>query len=133
MPGRVARMRSATSLPSICGMITSVMSRWMRRSKAAATVSASAPLAAVTTNASAARHWLAVQPPNLEEAREAVSGAIQGANRASGVIKRIRALLQHQGLHVDTTTVQISHAKPLGPLHRLESESPIFILRARKV
>jgi PAS domain S-box-containing protein len=52
------------------------------------------PLAAVTTNASAAMHWLAVQPPNLDEAREAVSSAIQEANRASGVIARIRALLR---------------------------------------
>jgi precorrin-6B C5,15-methyltransferase / cobalt-precorrin-6B C5,C15-methyltransferase len=42
------------------------------------------------------------------------------------------SLLQEQDLHVDTTTVQFSHAKPLGTLHRLESESPMFILRARK-
>jgi len=42
------------------------------------------------------------------------------------------SLLQ-QELHVDTTMVQLSHAKPLGTLHRLESESPMFILRARKV
>jgi PAS domain S-box-containing protein len=52
------------------------------------------PLAAVATNASASLHWLAVQPPNLDEAREAVSRAIQEATRASGVIERIRALLQ---------------------------------------
>jgi precorrin-6B methylase 2 len=42
------------------------------------------------------------------------------------------SLLQQQDLHVDTTTVQLAHAKPLGTLHRLESESPIFIVRARK-
>jgi precorrin-6Y C5,15-methyltransferase (decarboxylating) len=42
------------------------------------------------------------------------------------------SLLQQQDLLVDTTTVQMSHAKPLGTLHRLESESPMFILRARK-
>ena len=42
------------------------------------------------------------------------------------------SLLQKQDLHVDTTTVQLSHAKSLGTLHRLESESPMFILRARK-
>ena len=52
------------------------------------------PLAAMTTNAGAALHWLAAQPPNLGEAREAVSRAIQDAARASGVIERIRALLQ---------------------------------------
>ncbi len=52
------------------------------------------PLAAVATDATAALHWLAVQPPNLDEAREAVSMAVQEANRASSVIQRIRALLE---------------------------------------
>lgn len=52
------------------------------------------PLTAVSTNASASLHWLAAQPPNLDEAREAASRAIQEANRASSVITRIRALLQ---------------------------------------
>lgn len=52
------------------------------------------PLAAVATNASAALHWLAAQPPNLDEAREAGRRAILEVNRASGVIERIRALLQ---------------------------------------
>jgi len=52
------------------------------------------PLAAVAANASASLHWLTVQPSNLAEAREAMGRAIQEANRASGVIERIRALLQ---------------------------------------
>jgi PAS domain S-box-containing protein len=52
------------------------------------------PLAAVATNASASLHWLAVQPPNLAEAREAMANAMKEANRASGVIARIRALLK---------------------------------------
>jgi PAS domain S-box-containing protein len=52
------------------------------------------PLAAVVTNASASLHWLALQPPNLDEAREGMSRAIGEANRASGVIGRIRAMLQ---------------------------------------
>ncbi len=42
-------------------------------------------------------------------------------------------LLRQQPLQVDTTAVQLSYAKPLGPWHRLESESPIFILRAAKL
>ena len=52
------------------------------------------PLAAVATNASASLHWLAVQPPNLDEAREAMARAMQEANRASRVIERIRILLK---------------------------------------
>ena len=52
------------------------------------------PLAAVATNASASLHWLAVQPPNLAEARQAMTNAMKEANRASRVIERIRALLK---------------------------------------
>ena len=52
------------------------------------------PLAAVVTNASASLHWLAIQPPDLAEARQAMAGAMQEANRASSVIGRIRTLLK---------------------------------------
>ena len=52
------------------------------------------PLGAVVTNASASLRWLAGQPPNLEEAREAIDRTVRDANRASEVIVRIRALLQ---------------------------------------
>jgi len=54
------------------------------------------PLAAVATNASAALHWLAVEPPNLKEANDAARRAIQETERASGVIQRIRALLRKE-------------------------------------
>jgi PAS domain S-box-containing protein len=52
------------------------------------------PLGAVVTNASASLRWLAGQPPNLREAREAIDRTVRDANRASEVIVRIRALLQ---------------------------------------
>jgi PAS domain S-box-containing protein len=52
------------------------------------------PLAAVATNASASLHWLDAHPPNLEEARKAVTSAVREANRASDVIVRVRALLR---------------------------------------
>jgi PAS domain S-box-containing protein len=52
------------------------------------------PLAAVATSASASLHWLAVQPPNLAEAREAMTSAMREANRASRVIERIRTLVK---------------------------------------
>ncbi len=52
------------------------------------------PLAAVAMNAGASLHWLAAQPPNLAEAREAMARAMQEANRASRVIERIRTLLK---------------------------------------
>jgi PAS domain S-box-containing protein len=52
------------------------------------------PLSAIVISGSAALHWLAAQPPNLEEAREAMMRAVRNANRASEIIERIRALLQ---------------------------------------
>src|SRR6267378_1874273 len=50
------------------------------------------PLAAVVTNGDACLRWLGNDPPNLDKARESVAGIIKEANRASEVIKRIRAL-----------------------------------------
>jgi C4-dicarboxylate-specific signal transduction histidine kinase len=50
------------------------------------------PLAAVVTNGDACLRWLGNEPPNLNKARESVTGIIREANRASEIIKRIRAL-----------------------------------------
>jgi PAS domain S-box-containing protein len=52
------------------------------------------PLAAVVTNANAISRWLAAAPPNLEEARKAVQRIARDGDRASEVIKRIRALMK---------------------------------------
>ena len=52
------------------------------------------PLAAVVTNANACLRWLAGQPPNLDEARDAARRIVRDGNRASDVIARIRALLK---------------------------------------
>jgi C4-dicarboxylate-specific signal transduction histidine kinase len=51
------------------------------------------PLAAIITEAESCLRWLAQSPPNLAEVREAINSVISDANRASHVIKRIRALL----------------------------------------
>jgi PAS domain S-box-containing protein len=48
------------------------------------------PLAAVVTNANAVLRWLAGEPPNLAEAREAARRIDRDAVRASAVIQRIR-------------------------------------------
>jgi signal transduction histidine kinase len=52
------------------------------------------PIAAVVTNAGAALRWLAAQPPNLDEGREALGQIVKDANRAGDVINRIRALVK---------------------------------------
>ncbi len=40
--------------------------------------------------------------------------------------------LRELGLAPEATSVQLAHSRPLGRLHCLEPENPIFILRARK-
>ena len=52
------------------------------------------PLAAVVTNAEAALRWLAGVTPNLLEAHAALVRISQDGNRASQVIRRIRAFLK---------------------------------------
>jgi len=52
------------------------------------------PLAAVVTNANAASRWLAANPPNLDEAREAIERIARDGARASEVIRRIRTLIK---------------------------------------
>ncbi len=51
------------------------------------------PLAAAVSNADAALRWLAKDAPDLARTRKSVERTIRDANRASDVIKRIRALL----------------------------------------
>jgi signal transduction histidine kinase len=60
------------------------------------------PLAAIVTNSDASLRWLSNDPPNLEEARAALKRTVRDGNRASDVIKRIRALLMRdKPEHVD--------------------------------
>src|SRR5258705_12430571 len=54
----------------------------------------SQPLAAIAANGDACRRWLEGPAPNLEEARESVSGIVDDANRAGDIIKRIRTLVR---------------------------------------
>jgi PAS domain S-box-containing protein len=65
------------------------------------------PLGAVVTNASASLRWLAGQPPNLGEAREAIDRTVRDANRASEVIVKIRALLQKAPPQMEQLDVNI--------------------------
>jgi len=51
------------------------------------------PIAGVVMNASTCLRWLAADPPNLEEAREAARRILRDGERAGNVIARIRALV----------------------------------------
>jgi len=50
------------------------------------------PLAGVVTNAQASLRWLNYEPPRLDEVRSAVERIVRDGNRASDVIRRIRAI-----------------------------------------
>jgi C4-dicarboxylate-specific signal transduction histidine kinase len=50
------------------------------------------PLAGVVTNAEACLNWLDRKTPDLEKARRSVEWVIQDGNRATEVIRRVRAL-----------------------------------------
>jgi len=52
------------------------------------------PIAATVANASAGMRWLAAQPPDLEEARQALGRIVRDGNRAAEVMGRIRALVK---------------------------------------
>ena len=70
------------------------------------------PLAATVTNAHAALNWLGAQPPNLENARQAVDRIVQDGNRASDIIRRIRALIkkvptQNDRLNINETILEV--------------------------
>jgi C4-dicarboxylate-specific signal transduction histidine kinase len=52
------------------------------------------PLAGVVTNAEAALRWLAAEPSNLDQARQALGHIVRDGMRAGDVIHRIRALIK---------------------------------------
>jgi C4-dicarboxylate-specific signal transduction histidine kinase len=52
------------------------------------------PLAGVVINGNACLRWLATQPPNLDEARQAIERTVRDGTRASGVLVRVRGLLK---------------------------------------
>jgi PAS domain S-box-containing protein len=52
------------------------------------------PIAAAVTSADAGLRWLAAQPPDLEEVRDALDRVIRAGDRAGEVIGRIRALIR---------------------------------------
>jgi PAS domain S-box-containing protein len=52
------------------------------------------PLAAVVTSGNACLNWVSTSPPNLRKVRDAIERIVRDGNRASDVLKRIRALLK---------------------------------------
>jgi len=63
------------------------------------------PVTGAVTQAYAALGWLGAQPPDLEEARQALDQIIEDGIRASEVINRIRALIRKAPLRSDELDV----------------------------
>jgi PAS domain S-box-containing protein len=57
------------------------------------------PIAAALMNAGTAARWLARQPPNLEQAREAIGHIIKDGKRAADIVSRIRNFSQKAPAH----------------------------------
>jgi C4-dicarboxylate-specific signal transduction histidine kinase len=79
------------------------------------------PLAAVVANADACVAWLGLQTPNLAEARAAAERSVQGATRASDVIRRIRSLISKEAPqrgHIQINEI-VEEAVALGELQAL--------------
>ena len=58
-------------------------------------------IAASVTNAQAALRWLSAEPPNLDEAQQALARIVQSSNRAGQVIHRIWDLVKKAPPHKD--------------------------------
>jgi PAS domain S-box-containing protein len=70
------------------------------------------PISAAATNAEAALHWLRAQPPDLKEVGQALNSIVQDANRAGGIVHRIRALIKKaparmEGLAINDAILEI--------------------------
>jgi len=59
------------------------------------------PIAATAANAQAALRWLALQPPDMEEARQALARIVHDSKRAGDIIRRIRDLMKKAPPRVD--------------------------------
>jgi PAS domain S-box-containing protein len=60
------------------------------------------PLSGIVTNASTCLRMLAADPPNIEGARETARRTLRDGNRASEVIKRLRALFAKRGSSIES-------------------------------
>ncbi|KQM19772.1 hypothetical protein ASE49_05495 [Novosphingobium sp. Leaf2] len=55
------------------------------------------PLSAIATSGNACLRWLGADPPNLDRARLAATRIVEDANRASGIVGRIRQQVRGKG------------------------------------
>ena len=85
------------------------------------------PLAGIVTSASTCRRMLAVDPPDVEGARETARRTIRDAERASEVIRRLRALFCKKGATSESLNLNEA-AREVVALSRRELERNMVIV-----
>src|SRR5581483_10348849 len=90
-----ARKRAAETLREVQGELTHA-NRLATMGELTASIAheVSQPITGALMNADAALHFLAGDPPQLEQARQAIGSILRDTERASGIIGRIRALVK---------------------------------------
>ena len=88
------------------------------------------PLGAMVINGNACLQWLAKQPPNLHEARQAAQRIIKDGHRASEVLQRIRALIKGSPSRKEPVDINETIAEAL-TLVRTEVERYNVLLQVR--
>jgi C4-dicarboxylate-specific signal transduction histidine kinase len=63
------------------------------------------PIAAAVTNAQAGLRWLRLDPPNLDEVRQALDRIVRDGDRAGAVVQRIRGLSKKASAHEDSVDI----------------------------
>jgi signal transduction histidine kinase len=86
------------------------------------------PLAGIVTNAGTCRRMLALDPPDVEGARETARRTIRDAERASEVVKRLRALFCKKGATSESLDLNEA-AREVVALSRCELERNEVIVR----
>ena len=85
------------------------------------------PLAAVIANAEAGLSWLDRNPPDLEAARRSVEWIVDDGNRASEVIRHVRALAKKTGIEQTSLDINDAASKALALVQRELSNHGIVL------
>ena len=85
------------------------------------------PLAAIATNANACLRWLNRETPDLDEARDAITGILRGSNQAGNVIRGLRALARKSGPELERFDINDAIRETLA-LVRIELQRQSVVL-----
>jgi len=86
------------------------------------------PLTAIVNSSNACLRWLANEPSNSERAKQAVRRVIEDANRASGIIDRVRNMAKRSPPHREALRVSDAVLETLA-LCRAEIERTDIVVR----